>query len=110
MNDLIGQIERGESKITITTINPYHQDPYSCAMVRDRKAEEEILRLAKLGQQRDWIPVTPETMPEDGQRIIVCDTECGVGVGKYLKGMALHNKQYWMPLPALPEQENDKHE
>lgn len=63
MNDLISRIERGELTVTvgIDNVNVSHEQ---------KTAAKELLHLARLGQQRDWIPVTPETMPEHGEKVL----------------------------------------
>lgn len=48
------------------------------------------------------MPVSPETMPGNGQRIIVNDVKLGFGVGTYRKDMTLHDKTHWMIIPPLP--------
>ncbi|WP_075756407.1 hypothetical protein [Sporomusa sphaeroides] len=56
----------------------------------------------QLEAAQQWVPVSPETMPGNGQRIIVNDVKLGFGVGTYRKDMTLHDKTHWMIIPPLP--------
>ncbi len=130
MNDLISQIERGDLALC-----KYHEWDNGDYYTKEPEANGEILRLAKLGQQRDWIPVTerlPEidySLPEYEWRVqanVVFRSGGKIKVGyavyasngyaKTEKGRAPRWEDqsgrhfgfeilYWMPLPALPEQE-----
>lgn len=60
MNDLISRIDRGE--VSVSVARPISELPG--AFMEIQGDIDELIRLAKLGQQRDWIPVT-ERLPEE---------------------------------------------
>lgn len=63
MNDLISRIERGEfqlQKRMVSMVNAFRSSNPFWRNEEAEKVEIELIRLAKLGQQRDWIPVTEE--------------------------------------------------
>ncbi|WP_333594377.1 hypothetical protein [Anaerospora hongkongensis] len=104
MNDL----EWGEKIVSVGDPNCACLD---CGCAKDDEAARaKLIHLAKLGQQRDWIPVT-EGMPDKDGEFLVWD-----GFTKYVlyyhvqRGCfcPIYPKQpiiLYMPLPALPEQE-----
>lgn len=117
MNDLISQIERGEKTVSIG-ICSYNMTP---EQIKDR---DKLIRLAKLGQQRDWMPVTPETMPEVGSKVLarlkffasetvrhyelihVKEDDCTWRTVDDGSEVAYEwNVTHYMIIPALPEQE-----
>ncbi|MDF2631409.1 MAG: hypothetical protein K0Q85_5 [Caproiciproducens sp.] len=101
MNDLISQIERGEVIVAELV------DGNLTQLVPDFNKTAELLRLIR----NPWIPVTPETMPEDGKPVLIYSalTE-KFGVSDVVSELVKYPNGYftvthWMPLPALPEQE-----
>ncbi|TCL40006.1 hypothetical protein EV210_101206 [Anaerospora hongkongensis] len=104
MNDLISQIERGDLALC-----KYHEWDNGDYYTKEPEANGEILRLAKLGQQRDWIPVTEE--PKQARLLLAY--KYGVMEGVYYQQQYLTKDfehvvpgvTHHMPLPALPEQE-----
>ncbi len=116
MNDLISQIERkgvaksiddGEVIIKVSgtgLVLNIHRDAL----------REIIVELIRKGEQRDWIPVTPETLPDDGQQVLIYSALTKkVGVSDVISELVKYPNGYftvthWMPLPALPEQESLK--
>jgi hypothetical protein len=131
MNDLISQIERGYIEVEV------YNSPQRPGKVFNREARDELIHLAKLGQQRDWIPVTDGMPPHESivdiwydenelggsriadvtynaqENVFVCwnGEICGIE-GQDEEGKVTH----WRgtggdkPLPALPEQAELKHE
>ncbi|MDF2499353.1 MAG: hypothetical protein K0Q77_67 [Anaerosporomusa subterranea] len=111
-NDLISQIEQGKYALVRSLA-----DGLICEAWDE---QEKLLHLAKLGQQRDWIPVTPETMPEPGEKVLIL--HMGI-VCEAINSLYEDHKSFyveltdeivpyekislWMkrpPIPALPEQ------
>jgi hypothetical protein len=75
---------------------------------------DEVLRLAKIGQQMQWISVNdrlPETTDGESEKIIVCDNEDSIitGVKYYSEDKVFADEfwgvwsigefTHWMPLP-----------
>ncbi len=115
MNDLISQIERW--------LNSPNRGEYLAVSLFNGDLAE-LVRLAKLGQQRDWIPVTPETMPEVGKKVLarlkffasetvrhyelihVKEDDCTWRTVDDGSEVAYEwNVTHYMIIPALPEQE-----
>lgn len=109
MNDLISQIERGEKIVVVGTRKGF--------MLTYKGTEgAELFRLAKKSQESPWIPVTPETMPEELRTILLQESGVEYPLAGWLQGerwviigmdrtFPLKAFNFWMPLPALPEQE-----
>lgn len=115
-NDLISRIEREELTIAIGLCS-YNMTP---EQIKDR---DELIRLAKLGQQSPWIPVTPETMPVPGTKVLarlkffasetvrhyelirVNEDDCDWRTVDDGSEIAYEwNATHYMVIPALPEQ------
>lgn len=108
--NVIELIERGEFELTEYV--PSLQE--HLASVEAKKAEKELLCLARHGQAMDWIPVS-EGLPEIGRTVLVIDkhetirtvylsTEYWIGAWtgeecSFCKSTFTH----WMPLPPAPE-------
>lgn len=108
MNDLISQIERGEV-VAAEVVNGS-----LTKLVPDFNKTAELLRLIR----NPWIPVTPETMPED-QKLVFVRNGHAIGVKEfnkagehsfwydrcYAESHDLEEYTHYMIIPALPEQE-----
>ncbi len=80
---VINLIERGALKVVIKPGNPDVNITYQSA----RTYEPELLRLARLGQRRQWVPVTeglPEELNDDGMpKPVLCTDGNNVYKGYY---------------------------
>lgn len=111
MNDLISRIERGEMVAAELV------DGNLTKLVPDFNITAKLLHLAKLGQQRDWIPVT-ERLPYVGEWVLVAYGKIRtVGEARLAATGSWYQRSgyiipedkkakvtHWMPLPAPPEQ------
>lgn len=80
---------------------------------RHQKQEEQEIRdaLAELDTD-DWIKVTPETMPKDGQRVLVLLGDGSIDIDTYGSNYALElwnvylnsAVKAWQPLPSSPKE------
>ena len=95
--------------ITEEAVNKAFEDEFDgiepCLLVR------EILALR---EKHRWIPVTPETMPENKKKFWILGlSRCEAlhafkyrGVSQDAEFLKLHFT-HWMPIPTLPEVKND---
>ena len=107
--NVIERIEKGVSKLTITKLSS--DIP---AYIRSREQEIELLELAKLGQQMQWVSVT-ERLPEHKQVVDIflngcrhIDVEFFIHNNEkffYLSGAVVYYNYvtHWMPLPPNPK-------
>ena len=111
MMDVIERLEKGISKLTVTKLSS--DIP---AYVRGREQEIELVRLAKLGKQMQWVSVA-DRLPEVGQLVIAYGEACLIK--PFVTAAILTNwgafldvnestgfiPTHWMPLPEPPKGE-----
>lgn len=108
MSELLERIERGETTISLGINN-------NNATLDEINNAAELLRLARLGAARQWIPIS-ERLPEDGAYVLgwwhsesklsmyICMYH---SLGRQFRpgiSMPPYPVTHWMPLPEPPEE------
>ena len=121
MSNVIERLEKGELEIVKTSetkiinIGQFKDGKIKIA-VHDEMSTAELLRLAKLGQQMQWVSVV-DKLPEKDDDVLVwvgvtcvraCIGNTPYGQAWYLVDkhcyLNMYNVTHWMPLPPNPKE------
>lgn len=111
-NELIDRIERGEISVG-AHYNGIQGQSLNLQIKQSKEAVDELLRLAKIGQQMQWVSVA-ERLPEEGQTVDVLIKDLGRGYKLFRQtdykffGSFPIWVTHWMEIPPLPELMEEK--
>jgi len=105
ISDVIERIKNGELSVVRSLKGELIAIKSNFPFIRDEDAETELLQLAKLGQQMQWISVT-DRLPTEEKFYFARYEDGRVSTGTFFKDLGRFNRgvTHWMPVPPNPKE------
>lgn len=100
--DIIERIENKEIAVIVLDVSDYKREGKVTA---HDVYTREIMRLAKIGQQMQWVSVK-ERLPKPNDMVLMAFNRGGqwhITESNAKYGLKAYNPDYWMQLPPLPD-------